>query len=181
VLQVCQAELLVLTCLQGFPGTVHAWVIYKLWADTNRLQTTWLATTDKPTPSECAHSLARSLAAAMARQWIVRPAHTACHSATCTWHVRHATVHISNVCSAKLSTLHEASCAPSMHCCPLDQGGTRPVLLALQVSCPCRQAVRHVKHHRHVPVAQRVFSTVEMSTRAPRAGQTCDSCVRLLM
>jgi galactose mutarotase-like enzyme len=39
-------------CVQGFPGTVHAWVIYKLWANANRLQTTWLATTDKPTPSE---------------------------------------------------------------------------------------------------------------------------------
>jgi hypothetical protein len=31
-----------------------------------------------------------------------------------------------------------------MQTCPLDQRGTRPVLLALQVSCPCRQAVQHL-------------------------------------
>jgi aldose 1-epimerase len=35
---------------QGFPGNVDAWVIYKLLADTNRLETTFLATTDKATP-----------------------------------------------------------------------------------------------------------------------------------
>jgi hypothetical protein len=56
----------------------------------------------------------------------------------------HCTVYI----SANLSMTLEASCAPSMHCCPLDQGGTCPVLLALQVSCPSSLAVRHVKHHR---------------------------------
>jgi hypothetical protein len=31
--------------------------------------------------------------------------------------------------------MHEVGCAPAMHCCPLDQGGTRPILLALQESC----------------------------------------------
>jgi hypothetical protein len=46
------SDVFICSCAQGFPGTVHAWVIYKLWANANRLQTTWLATTDKPTPSE---------------------------------------------------------------------------------------------------------------------------------
>jgi hypothetical protein len=53
--------------------------------------------------------------------------------------------------------LHEARCAPSMHCCLLDQGGPpgTPSELSMQASCPACEAPPS-----HVPVAQRVFMHV---------------------
>ncbi len=37
---------------QGFPGNLDAWVIYELFNDTNRMQITFLASTDKPKPGK---------------------------------------------------------------------------------------------------------------------------------
>jgi hypothetical protein len=76
----------------------------------------------------------------------------------------HVTVHL----YAKLSMMHEASCAPSKHCCPLDHGGTRPDLLALpselpmQDSCPACEASPS-----HVPVVQRDYACVHVSAQKP--------------